>query len=364
MLTTKIAIVGATGLVGQMIIKVLQERKIVGEYFLFAGSKHAGDKIIINGDEYVTETLTTERVQEIKADFALFAASADVAAEWAPIFVAAGTTVIDNSSHYRMDPTVPLIVPEINLTSIGNAKLIANPNCSTIGAVVALAPLDRVYRIKRIVYATYQAISGAGSKPQFPQPIINNVLPEIDVFMPDGSTKEETKMINETKKILGRTDLAVTATAARVPVANCHCVAINVEFEREFDLADVKSILSQAAGVVWCDDYAVPTQVDGQDAVYVGRVRRDLDHPRTLNLWTVSDNLRKGAATNAVQIMESLLAWLFNYWFMCWCVFCCRNRISDNFPNKKVKFVNIRQRQWFILRVRRENHGSFNQNTP
>lgn len=308
MLTTKIAVIGATGLVGQMMIKVLQERAIAGEYFLFAGPNHAGDKIIINGDEYLVETLTIERVNEIRADFALFAAGAEVAEQWAPLFVAAGTTVIDNSSHFRMHPDVPLVVPEINLSAIGKAKLIANPNCSTIGAVVALAPLDRVYHIKRIVYATYQAISGAGSNPHFKYQITNNVLPDIDVLMPDGSTKEETKMIKETKKILGRDDIAVTATAARVPVANCHCVAINVEFEREPDLAEVKKILSTAAGVVWCDDYAVPTKVSGQDAVYVGRVRRDLDHPNTLNLWTVSDNLRKGAATNAVQIMESLLA--------------------------------------------------------
>lgn len=342
MITTKIAIVGATGLVGQMMLKVLQERAVAGEYFLFAGPNHAGDKITINGDEYVVETLTRERVNEIKADFALFAAGAEVAAQWAPIFVAAGTTVIDNSSHFRMDPTVPLVVPEINLSSIGDAKLIANPNCSTIGAVVALAPLDRVYHIKRIVYTTYQAISGAGSNPHFKHPITNNVLPDIDVLLPDGSTKEETKMINETKKILGRNEIAVTATAARVPVANCHCVAINVEFAREPDLIEVKNILSNAAGVVWCDDYAVPTQVSGQDAVYVGRVRRDLDHPRTLNLWTVSDNLRKGAATNAVQIMESLLAWLFNHWFVCRGGFCRGQCVSDNILDKKIKFVIIR----------------------
>lgn len=308
MITTKIAIVGATGLVGKMMIKVLQEQNINAEYFLFAGPDHAGEIITINGEEYSVETLSIARVQEIGADYALFAAGASVAAEWAPVFVAAGTRVIDNSSHFRMDPKVPLVVPEINLSTIGNARLIANPNCSTIGAVVALAPLDRVYRIKRIVYATYQAISGAGANPQFKHPITNNVLPDIDVLEDNGNTKEENKMINETKKILGRNDIAVSATAARVPVANCHCVAINVEFARRPDLAKVREILRQAPGVVLCDTYTVPTAVDGQDAVYVGRVRLDHEHPNTLNLWTVSDNLRKGAATNAVQILESLLA--------------------------------------------------------
>ncbi|MCQ2381961.1 MAG: aspartate-semialdehyde dehydrogenase [Clostridia bacterium] len=307
MKTTKIAVVGVTGLVGQMMLKVLQERKINGEYFLFASENHAGEKIVINGEEYIVEVLTSTRIVEIRADFALFAAGADVAREWAPQFVKAGTTVIDNSSYYRMQPDVPLVVPEINLDSVDNHKLIANPNCSTIGAVVALAPLDRVYKIKRIVYSTYQAISGAGRNPQFKYPITNNVLPDIDVRMPDGYTKEETKMINETRKILGRKNIKISATAARVPVENCHCVSINVEFYRRPNLTRVKEILTHASGVVYCDDYAVPTEVTGHDEVYVGRLRYDGSQPKTLNLWTVSDNLRKGAATNAVQIMESLL---------------------------------------------------------
>lgn len=313
MRTTKIAVVGATGMVGQMMVKVLQERKISGEYFLFAGPNHVGEKIMINGEECIVEALTKERVAEIKVNFALFAAGAEVAAVWAPEFVKSGATVIDNSSYYRMDAKVPLVVPEINLHSIGKSKLIANPNCSTIGVVVALAPLDKVYKIKRIVYATYQAISGAGSNPKFRHPITNNVLPEIDVFLPNGNTKEEAKMINETKKILARPDLQISATAARVPVANCHCVAINVEFKHQPDLAKVKQILSKAPGVVLCEDYTVPTAVNGKDEVYVGRVRLDAEHPNTLNLWTVSDNLRKGAATNAIQIMEALIwlsAWL------------------------------------------------------
>ena len=173
---------------------------------------------------------------------------------------------------------------------------------------MALAPLDRVYKIKRIVYATYQAISGAGREPKFKHPIINNVLPDIDVLLPDGNTKEEAKMINETRKILGRADIEISATAARVPVANCHCVAINVEFVRKPDLENVKRILATAPGVVFCEEYAVPTVVSGHDEVYVGRVRLDASHKHTINLWIVSDNLRKGAATNAVQIMESLLA--------------------------------------------------------
>ncbi len=308
MKTTKIAVIGVTGFVGQTMLQVLNERHINGEYFLFASQNHAGEKLIINGEEYIIETLTTTRVAEIKADYALFAAGADVAREWVPRFVAAGTTVIDNSSFFRMQPEVPLVVPEINLSSIGESKLIANPNCSTIGAVVALAPLDRVYKIKRIVYSTYQAISGAGRNPSFKYSIVNNVLPDIDVRMPDGNTKEENKMIKETRKILGRNEIEISATAVRVPVANCHCVAINVEFYHRPDLVRVKQILSQAPSVVYCDDYAVPTQVSGHDEVYVGRVRLDASHRNTINLWTVSDNLRKGAATNAIQIMESLLA--------------------------------------------------------
>ena len=308
MRTTKIAVVGATGLVGEMMLKVLQERQINGEYFLFASENHAGEKMTINGDEYIVEKLTVARVQEIKADFALFAAGADVARQWAHQFTAVGTTVIDNSSYYRMQPEVPLIIPEVNAHCIRQSKLIANPNCSTIGAVVALAPLDRVYKIKRIVYATYQAISGAGREPKFKHPITNNVLPDIDVLLPDGNTKEEAKMINETRKILGRADIEISATAARVPVANCHCVAINVEFMRKPNLDDVKRILATAPGVVFCEEYTVPTMVSGHDEVYVGRVRLDASHKHTINLWTVSDNLRKGAATNAVQIMESLLA--------------------------------------------------------
>lgn len=308
MRTTKIAVVGATGLVGEMMLKVLQERQINGEYFLFASENHAGEKMTINGDEYIVEKLTVARVQEIKADFALFAAGADVARQWAHQFTAVGTTVIDNSSYFRMQPEVPLIIPEVNAHCIRQSKLIANPNCSTIGAVVALAPLDRVYKIKRIVYVTYQAISGAGREPKFKHPITNNVLPDIDILLPDGNTKEEAKMINETRKILGRADIEISATAARVPIANCHCVAINVEFVRKPNLDDVKRILATAPGVVFCEEYAVPTMVSGHDEVYVGRVRLDASHKHTINLWTVSDNLRKGAATNAVQIMESLLA--------------------------------------------------------
>ncbi len=308
MRTSKIAVIGASGLVGETILKVLEERKINGEYFLFASKEHAGAKVYIGGEEYILEELTVARVEEIKADFALFAAGADVSKEWAPRFVKVGTTVIDNSSYYRMHAEVPLIVPEVNAHAVGSHKLIANPNCSTIGAVVALAPLNRIYHIKRIVYSTYQAISGAGRNPQFKHPIQNNVLPDIDMLLPDGNTKEETKMINETRKILGDQSIAISATAARVPVANCHCISINVEFREQPNLQTVKEVLSQAAGVVYCDNYAVPTQVSGHDEVYVGRVRLDASQPNTINLWTVSDNLRKGAATNAIQIMELLLA--------------------------------------------------------
>lgn len=359
MKTTKIAVVGVTGLVGQMMLKVLEERHFDAEYFLFASANHAGEKVVLNSEEYLIEVLTTERVAEIKADFALFAAGADVAREWAPRFVAAGTTVIDNSSYFRMQPDVPLVIPEVNLATIGRHKLIANPNCSTIGAVVALAPLDHVYKIKRIVYATYQAISGAGKNPQFKHPITNNVLPDIDVRMPNGNTKEENKMIDETRKILGCFDIAVSATAARVPVANSHCVAINVEFERQPDLAQVKQILQKAPGVVYCEDYAVPTEVTGHDEVYVGRVRLDASQPNTINLWTVSDNLRKGAATNAIQIMESLLAWLFNCWFVCWRGICFGNHADDIIIDKALKPAKMWQGCFAMLWSMKEAQWMF-----
>jgi aspartate-semialdehyde dehydrogenase len=303
----RIAVVGATGLVGGMMIKILQERNIRAEYFLFASA--AGKPVKIFGRTYMTEVLSAERIEEIMPDFVLMAVAADLSAQWAPVFVAAGATVIDNSSHFRMNPNVPLVIPEVNPDAIGAGRIISNPNCSTIGAVVALAPLDRAYKIKRVVYSTYQAISGAGSNPKFPYPIKDNLFPHIDVFEDWGNTREEEKMINETKKILGKADIAVSATCVRVNVPNCHSVSINVEFEGPPDMGEVKKILAGAPGVVLLDGekYPVPSVTDGLDEVLVGRVRPDRDNPRTLNLWTCSDNLRKGAATNAVQILQLLL---------------------------------------------------------
>ncbi len=306
MTTTKIAIVGATGLVGQMIIKVLQERNIKGEFFLFASESSVGQVVEIFGEQYKVEGLTKKRVKEIKADFALFSAGNAISEKWVPEFVKAGGRVIDNSSKYRMYPDVPLVVPEINPGSIKKSKIIANPNCSTIGSVMALAPLDKLYKIKRVVYSTYQAISGAGSNPKFDYPIKNNVLPHIDILMTNNNTREEEKMINETKKILNRKDILVSSTAVRVPVRNCHSISINVEFYKKPNIEKIKQVLSAASGVI-VYDYPVPTMVDGRDEVYVGRIRYDEDNPNTINLWTVSDNIRKGAATNAVQILELLI---------------------------------------------------------
>jgi aspartate-semialdehyde dehydrogenase len=312
MRTTKIAVVGATGLVGRTMIKVLQERNIHADFFLFAGQRSAGEKIEIFGSEYVTEVLSRERIKGIRPDFALFAAGGAVSAEWVPIFVRAGTRVIDNSSHFRMDKDVPLIVPEVNaeVLQADRHKIIANPNCSTIGAVVVLAPLDKVYKIKRVVYSTYQAVSGAGSDPEFAYPIEKNVLPQIDIFLPNGNTKEEEKMVGETKKILGR-GVAVSATCVRVPVPNVHCVSLNIEFEKKPDIEEVKKILANSKGIILYDDpsrmkYPIPTLADGRDEVFVGRIRLDNDRKNTINMWTACDNIRKGAATNAVQILELL----------------------------------------------------------
>jgi len=289
----KIAVVGSTGLVGRKMIEVLKERGINGEYFYF------------NSQTPPTE----ERIKLCRPNFALMAVSAELSARWTPVFVKYGAIVIDNSSHYRMDPTVPLVVPEVNPADIAHNKIIANPNCSTIGAVVPLYHLHTKYKIRRAVYSTYQAISGAGANPKFAYPIENNLIPQIDDLLSNGSTKEEEKMRNETRKILHDNNIAVSATCVRVPIPNCHSVSINVEFYNEPNISEVKRILSQSAGVVLLPDneYPMPITADGKDVVFVGRVRIDRDHPNTINLWTVSDNLRKGAATNAVQILKLCL---------------------------------------------------------
>lgn len=325
--TYKLAIVGSTGLVGRTALKVLEEKNLPNfEYKLFCSKKSAGSHINFLGKDYITEELTESSFDE-GFDFAIFSAGGDVSKKFAPIAASKGCIVIDNSSAYRMDKNVPLVVPEVNASDIFlNNGIIANPNCSTIQAVVALKPLDNKYKIKRIIYSTYQAVSGAGlfgledlktkasgdKLQKFSHPIYNNCLPHIDVFMEDGYTKEEHKMINETRKILGRDNIAITATTVRVPVENCHGESINIEFENDFELQDIYSILSNAPGITIKDDilnnvYPLASEANGTDNVYVGRIRRDFSQKNSLNLWVVADNIRKGAATNAIQILEKIL---------------------------------------------------------
>ena len=323
----KIAVVGATGLVGRTVLKVLEEKNFQNcTYTLFSSKKSAGTKLQFLGQNYIIQELT-ENSFDLKFDYAIFCAGGSVSKKFAPIAVSKGCIVIDNSSIFRMDKDVPLVVPEVNPDKIfENKGIIANPNCSTIQAVVALKPLDDRYKIKRIVYSTYQAVSGAGKAgiedlengikgidaQKFPYPIYNNCLPHIDVFMPDGYTKEEYKMINETRKILNKPYLPITATCVRVPVKNCHSESINIEFKSNFDIYDIKMLLQNSPGIILVDDidknyYPLATKANGYDDVFVGRIRRDSIVPFGINLWVVSDNLRKGAASNAVQILEKLI---------------------------------------------------------
>ena len=323
----KLAVVGATGLVGRTFLKVLEEKNLPNfEYTLFCSQKSAGTKMEFLGREYIMQELTEKSFDE-GFDFALFSAGGDTAKQFAPIAASKGCVVIDNSSAFRMDKDVPLVVPEVNPEKIfENHGIIANPNCSTIQAVLPLKALDNKYTIKRIVYSTYQAVSGAGRygildlengakglpPTKFAHPIYNNCLPHIDVFMDDGYTKEEHKMINETRKILDKPDLPITATTVRVPVLNSHSESINVEFEKDFDLDEAKHVLSDFPGIIVTDDiannvYPLATEATGHDEVFVGRIRRDFSVKSGLNLWVVADNIRKGAATNAVQIMEKLI---------------------------------------------------------
>ena len=325
--TYKVAIVGATGLVGRTVLKVLEEKKLPNiEYKLFCSSKSAGTKITFLGKDYIVEELIDTSFDE-GFDFAIFSAGASTSKHFAPIATSKGCIVIDNSSAFRMENNVPLVVPEVNSEDIANNKgIIANPNCSTIQAVVALKPLDDKYKIKRIIYSTYQACSGAGlygledlrnksnglSLKKFPHQIYNNCIPHIDVFEDDGYTKEEHKMINETRKILHNPNIAITATTVRVPVENCHGESINIEFEKDFDINELYSILENAPGIIVQDDisnniYPLATLSNGSDEVFVGRIRRDYSKQNSLNLWVVADNVRKGAATNAIQIMEKML---------------------------------------------------------
>jgi aspartate-semialdehyde dehydrogenase len=323
-----VAVVGATGLVGRKMVQILEERKFpVAKLRLLASSRSVGKTVEFNGKGIPVEVLTHESFQGI--ELALFSAGATVSKEYAPHAVRAGALVIDNSSAYRMDEQVPLIVPEVNPRQIMHHKgIIANPNCSTIQMIVALKPLHDKWRIKRIVVATYQSVTGAGKlgsdqleaelarhtsgTPKFPHPIAFNVLPHVDVFYEDGSSREERKMMYETKKILGDESIHVSATCVRVPVVGGHSEAVNVEFERPFDLEEVRETLRHAPGVCIQDDlnrniYPMPISAHEKDDVFVGRIRRDETIKNGLNLWIVADNLRKGAATNAVQIAEEWL---------------------------------------------------------
>lgn len=325
-----VAVVGATGMVGGKFLEVLTERQLpVDNYYLFASAKSAGKKIDFMGKEHTVIELTKENVISLKGkvDFALFSAGGGVSKEFAPVFVEAGAIVVDNSSQWRMYDDVPLVVPEVNPEDVKwNHGIIANPNCSTIQAVVALKPLYDKFGIKRIVYSTYQAVSGAGvagyndlkdgingaAPKKFPRPIAFNMLPHIDVFMEDGYTKEEWKMIVETRKILHDESLRVTATTVRVPVFYGHSESINVEFCKKCEKQDVVNALENFPGIVVMDDvknnvYPTPLDAENHDEVFVGRIRMDESVDSGANLWVVADNIRKGAATNAVQIVELLI---------------------------------------------------------
>ena len=322
-----LAIVGVTGMVGRTFLKVLEEKNLpIDKFYAFASKKSAGSKITFNGKEYEVEELTEQSFNR-DIDIALFSAGGETSRIYAPIAAKNGCIVIDNSSFFRMDKDVPLVVPEVNPEDILKHKgIIANPNCSTIQAVVALKPLDDKYKIKRVVYSTYQAVSGAGragvedlenglkgEQPKmFLHPIANNCIPHIDSFLENGYTKEEMKMINETRKILHNEKMKVTATTVRVPVVNCHSESINVEFYNQFDMNELIEELKNMQGVVVLNDctkneYPLATISDGTDEVYIGRIRRDDSLESGLNLFVVADNIRKGAASNAVQIAEYII---------------------------------------------------------
>ena len=321
-----VAVVGATGMVGNKFLEVLTERKLpVENYYLFASKKSAGKEIDFMGKKHTVIEVNDDNIEKLKGklDFALFSAGGSVSAEFAPKFVKIGAVVVDNSSQWRMDENVPLVVPEVNPEDIKKHNgIIANPNCSTIQAMVALKPLYDAYGIKRIIYSTYQAVSGAGVKgytdlkenrtEKFPYPILNNMLPHIDVFTENGYTKEELKMVNETRKILHDKKLKVTATTVRVPVFYGHSESINVELKKSTTREDVMKLYASAPGIVLQDDvknniYPMPINAENKDEVFVGRIRMDDSVKSGVNIWVVADNIRKGAATNAVQILELLM---------------------------------------------------------
>lgn len=324
----KVAVVGATGMVGEVMLKVLAERNFpITELIPVASEKSVGKEIEFKGKKYKVVSLDT--AVSMKPQIALFSAGGDTSKEWAPKFAEAGTTVIDNSSAWRMDPTKKLVVPEINAGELTKEdKIIANPNCSTIQMVLALAPLHKKYNIERVVVSTYQSVTGTGVKAvkqleneyagiegemAYKYPIHRNAIPQIDVFEANGYTKEEMKMTKETKKILGDDSVKVTATTVRIPTVGGHSESVNIEFTNDFDVKDVRNILAATPGITIQDDldafsYPMPLYAEGKDDVFVGRIRRDESQDNTLNMWIVADNLRKGAATNAVQIAEYLTA--------------------------------------------------------
>lgn len=323
----KVALVGATGMVGEVMLKVLEERNFpVTELLLVASERSVGKKLTYKNKEYTIIGLAD--AVAAKPQIAIFSAGGETSLEWAPKFAEVGTTVVDNSSAWRMDPTKKLIVPEINAHELTkDDKIIANPNCSTIQMVLALSQLHKKYKMKRIVVSTYQSVSGTGVKAvqqleneiagiegemAYPYPISRNVLPQCDVFLENGYTKEEMKLAKEPQKIFNDTTFSVTATAVRVPTSGGHSESVNVQFENDFDLADVRQIISDTPGVVLQDNtatntYPMPMFAHDKDEVFVGRLRRDESQPNTLNMWIVADNLRKGAATNTIQIAEYLI---------------------------------------------------------
>ncbi len=323
----KIAVVGATGMVGQIMLKILEERNFpVTELIPVASEKSIGKKILFKGTEF--DIVSMQDALDRKPEIAMFSAGGTTSLEFAPKFAAVGTTVIDNSSAWRMEPNHKLIVPEINANELTKEdKIIANPNCSTIQLVMVLHPLNLKYDVKRVIVSTYQSVTGTGKNAVdqlnaevagdidvakvYPYEIFKNALPQCDVFAEDDYTKEEIKLMTEPKKILGDNTFNISATAVRVPVQGGHSESVNIEFENDFDLDELKDILAKTPGVTVLDDvknniYPMPLYSEGKDEVFVGRIRRDLSQPKTLNLWIVADNLRKGAATNAVQIAEYL----------------------------------------------------------
>jgi len=324
----KIAVVGATGMVGHTMMKVLEERNFpISQLLPAASEKSVGKEVIFKGK--AVKVVSVMEAVEAKPEFAIFSAGASTSKEWAPVFAKNGTVVIDNSSYWRMDKNIPLIVPEINSHVIKKGdRIIANPNCSTIQMVMALAPLHRKYKIKRLVVATYQSVTGTGVKAvaqmenermgikgemAYAHPIDKNCFPHGGSFQPDGYTTEEQKLIDETRKILEDNTIQVTATVVRIPVVGGHSEAVNIEFENDFNIDDVRFLISQFPGVVVYDTpsenkYPMPLMAHNRDEVFVGRIRRDLSREKCLNLWVVSDNIRKGAATNAVQIAEYMSA--------------------------------------------------------